>query len=307
MLRSLLLWAGRNRWLAERLPNLAFVRRDVRRYLPGEDIDDALGVAFELQVLGIGTVYARVGEAVVDEAGAEAAVGHYLELLDRIVAAELDGEISVSPVQLGLDIDEDRCFSHLRTLAAAAEARGSYLWLDMEDGSYVDRTLDLYQRLRASHERTGICLQARLRRTARDVERLLPLGPAIRLVKGSHDEPRSAAFGSRGEVDANYLALAVTLLRESRSRSMRVVLGTNDPGLVEQVATHAAAAGIAKGDFEVQMRYGVRPKDLRRLARAGYRARALISYGPAWYGWYMHRLAERPVGVLSALRQLVRW
>ena len=132
-------------------------------------------------------------------------------------------------------------------LAAAAEAQGSYLWIDMEDSAYVDRTLDLYQRLRASHANTGICLQAYLRRTAKDVERLLPLGPAIRLVKGAYDEPKSVAFRSRKEVDANYLGIAVTMLRESRTRSMRVGLGTHDVALIEQIAMHAAAAGVAEG------------------------------------------------------------
>ena len=136
----------------------------------------------------------------------------------------------------------------------------------MEDSSYVDRTLDLYQRLRASHANTGICLQAYLRRTAKDVERLLPLGPAIRLVKGAYDEPKSVAFKSRKEVDANFLGLAVTMLRESRTRPMRVGLGTHDVDLIEQIAVHAAAAGVPKDAFEVQMLYGIRAGEQRRLA-----------------------------------------
>jgi len=256
-------------------------------------------------VLGIGTLYTKLGEAITDAGGAQAVADHYLELLGRIQAAEIDGEISVKPTQLGLDVDEDACFGHLRVLAAAAEAQGSYLWIDMEGSAYVDRTLDLYQRLRASHANTGICLQAYLRRTAKDVERLLPLGPAIRLVKGAYDEPRSVAFRSRKEVDANYLGIAVTMLRESRTRPMRVGLGTHDVALIEQIAVHAAAAGVAKHSYEVQMLYGIRAKEQRRLARSGYKVQTLIAYGAAWYRWYMRRLAERPANVLFALRQLL--
>jgi proline dehydrogenase len=230
---------------------------------------------------------------------------HYLDLLSRIEAAGIHGEISVKLTQLGLDVDEDACFSHLRTLAAAATEHGSYLWIDMEDSSYVDRTLDLYQRLRASQPRTGVCLQAYLRRTAKDLERLLPLDPAIRLVKGAYDEPSSIAFRSKREVDANYLGLAVTLARESRTRSIRFGLGTHDVALIEQIASHAAAAGVAREAFEVQMLYGIRAREQRRLARAGYRAQTLIAYGAAWYPWYMRRLAERPANVLFALRQLL--
>ncbi len=305
VLRKLLLWLGRNAWLRDRLPNLPFMQRAVRRFMPGEDIDDALDAAVELQVLGIGTLYTKLGENITEIAQAQGVTNHYLELLARIQAAELAGEISVKPTQLGLDVDEDACFGHLRTLAAAAAEQGSYLWIDMEDSSYVDRTLDLYQRLRASHANTGVCLQAYLRRTARDVERLLPVNPAIRLVKGAYDEPKDVAFRSRREVDANYLAVAVTLLRESRTRPIRLGLGTHDVALVEQIATHAAAAGVGKDGFEVQMLYGIRAKEQRRLARSGYRVQTLIAYGAAWYPWYMRRLAERPANVLFALRQLL--
>ncbi len=283
------------------------MRKAVGRFMPGEEIADALGAAVDLQVLGIGTIYTKLGEAITDPAGAQAVATHYLRLLEQLKAAEIDGELSVKPTQLGLDIDEDLCFGHLRHLAAAAEAQGSYLWIDMEDSSYVDRTLDLYQRLRASHGNTGICLQAYLRRTAKDIERLLPLGPAIRLVKGAYDEPKDVAFKSKKEVDANYLGLAVTMLRESRTRSMRVGLGTHDVDLIEQIAVHAAAAGVSKDAFEVQMLYGIRAKEQRRLARSGYRVQTLIAYGDAWYRWYMRRLAERPANVVFAMRQMLPW
>jgi proline dehydrogenase len=291
--------------MQEHLANLPFMRRAVRKFMPGDTIDDALGAAVALQVAGIATIYTKLGEALTDISQAQDVADHYLELLARIKTSEIDGEISVKLTQLGLDIDEDACFAHLRTLAIAAEAQGSYLWIDMEDSAYVDRTLDLYQRLRATCPRTGICLQAYLRRTAKDVERLLPINPAIRLVKGAYDEPKAVAFQHKRDVDANFLGIAVTLLRESRTRQLRIGLGTHDVELVGQIATHAAAAGIPKQAFEVQMLYGIRAKEQRALVRGGYRVQTLIAYGPAWYRWYMRRLAERPANVLFAMRQLM--
>ena len=307
ILRKLLLWLARNAWMRERMPRLPFMQRAVRRFMPGEEIDDALGAAVDLQVLGIGTIYTKLGESITEPSQAQAVVDHYLELLRRIKAAEIDGEISVKPTQLGLDFDEDVCFGHLRTLAAASEADGSFLWIDMEDSTYVARTLDLYLRLRSSHPRTGICLQAYLRRTAKDVERLLSIGPAIRLVKGAYDERREVAFKSKREVDANYLGIAVTLLRESRTRPIRLGLGTHDVELVAQIASHAAAAGVGKDGFEVQMLYGIRVDQQVRLAREGYLVRDLVAYGEAWYPWYLRRLAERPANVLFVLRQMLPW
>jgi proline dehydrogenase len=297
-------WAGRNEWLEQRVRSRGFVRKDLRRIWPGESIDEALEAAIDLHVLGIRTLYEWLpAPGPADGATAAAVAAEHLELLERLRAAEIDGELSVSPAQLGLGADEDACFARLLELAAAAEAQGSWLWLETGPGATVDGCLELYQRLRASHASVGVCLSASLRRSARDVERLLPIGPAIRLVKGSTDAPHDAALDDDAEVDASFMALAVTLLRESRTRPMRLALATHDVDLVDQIASHAAAAGVAKDGFQIQMRYGVRVRDQRRLARAGYTVQTLIAYGPGWYPWYVGLLRDRPSNALVALRQ----
>jgi proline dehydrogenase len=298
-------WAGARGAIRDRAPRLGFVQKDLRRIWPGASIDDALDVAIDLHVLGVRTVYTWLAEpaAPSDAADADAVLATYLEVLARIATAEIDGDLSVSPVQLGADLDADACLGRLIALASAGEAQGSWLWLESAGSGAVDQTLDLYQRLRASQGRTGVCLQANLRRTARDVEALLPLAPGIRLVKGESDEGREVALQDEGEVDANYMAMAVTLLRESRTRPIRLALATHDTSLVDQIASHAAAAGVGKDRFEIQMRYGVRPKEQRRLARGGYAVQTLIAFGPGWYPWYVRLLADRPSNALVALRQ----
>jgi proline dehydrogenase len=75
--------------------------------------------------------------------------------------------------------------------------------------------------------------------------------------------------------------------------------------LIEQIAEHTAAIGLPKTTFEVQMLYGIRMDQQRRLASEGYLVRDLIAYGEAWYPWYMRRLAERPANVIFALRQII--
>jgi proline dehydrogenase len=151
----------------------------------------------------------------------------------------------------------------------------------------------------------GVCLQAYLRRTPTDVNELLPLSPQIRMVKGAYDEPASIAFRGRAEVDAAYQSLCVLMLPHAGSGELRLALGTHDTGLIERIADFARGAGIAIDRFEVQMLYGIRMDQQRRLAKEGYRVRDLIAYGDAWYAWYMRRLAERPANVAFALRQLI--
>ena len=133
----------------------------------------------------------------------------------------------------------------------------------------------------------------------------MPLDPAIRLVKGAYDEPASIAYRDKRQVDANYVALAVSFLEEGRGRPIRLGLGTHDVALIEQIAAQVAPAGVGLGDFEVEMLYGIRTKEQFRLASAGYRVQTLIAYGDAWYPWYMRRLAERPANVTFALRSLL--
>jgi proline dehydrogenase len=304
-MRHILLWLARNAWLRDRLPRLPFMQRAVRRFMPGETMNDALHAAEPLQAAGIGTIYTRLGENLVSLDEADAVASHYMELIDRIQAVGLRGEPSVKPTQLGLDLDPEATYAHLSRIAAHAAEAGSFLWVDMEGSAYTEATIALYERLRAEHANTGLCLQAYLRRTAADIERLLPLGPAIRLVKGAYDEPSRIAYRDRREVDANYLALAVLMIRESRARHVRLGLGTHDVGLIRRVTELAGAAGVERDAFEVQMLYGIRARDQLSLARQGYRVQTLIAYGEFWYPWYMRRLAERPANVLFALRQLL--
>ncbi len=304
-MRRVFLWAARNDWLKERLPRLGFMRRAVRRFMPGETLESALDAAAPLEAAGIGSMYTKLGENLTSLEEADAVADHYIGVFDAIAARGYHGEVSVKPTQLGLDLDEDRALAHVTRLAEHATATGSYLWIDMEGSDYVEATIRLYERLRAVQPRTGVCLQSYLRRTAADIERLRPLDPAIRLVKGAYDEPESIAYREKRQVDASYLGLAVDFLKSGRGRPIRLGLGTHDVALVEQIAEAVAPAGIGRDSFEVEMLFGIRAREQYRLAREGYRVQTLIAYGEHWYPWYMRRLAERPANVTFAIRSLL--
>jgi len=304
-MRRVFLWAARNPWLKSRLPRFRFMKRAVRRFMPGETLASALDAAAPLEAAGIGTMYTRLGENLTSLAEADEVADHYIEVFDSIAARGYRGEVSVKPTQLGLDHDEDRTLAHLTRLAQKAADIGSYLWIDMEGSAYVEPTIRLYERLRAVQPRTGICLQAYLKRTPGDLERLRPLDPAIRLVKGAYDEPDAIAYRDKRQVDASYLSLAVDFLKTGRGKPIRLGLGSHDVALIEQIAEQVAAAGVPRDGFEVEMLYGIRSREQYRLARAGYRVQTLIAYGDAWYPWYMRRLAERPANVAFAIRSLL--
>lgn len=306
-MRRVFLWAARNRWLKEHLPRMRFMRRAVRRFMPGETLGDALGAAVPLQAVGIRTMYTRLGENLTDVAEANEVADHYVEVIDQIVASGIDGEVSVKPTQLGLDLDRALCQANLERLVDRAAALGNFLWIDMESSLYVDPTLALFRAARARSSQVGIALQAYLRRTVADVETLLPLGCAIRLVKGAYLEPPAVAFPKKSDVDENFYALCCRLLAPAaRAQGTLLHIGTHDEALVGRLERFIDDNQVPRDTYEFAMLYGIqRPLQLR-LARAGRRLRVLISYGEYWFPWYMRRLAERPANIMFVAKNVFR-
>jgi proline dehydrogenase len=250
-------------------------------------------------------VLTELGEQVTSRTEAEAVRDHYLGVFDRIRRRTLPAHVSVKLTHLGLEGDRDACVRDVLALAAKAEQSRSVLWIDMEESRYVDATLDVYRRVKGEWANVGVCLQAYLRRTAADLEGLFALAPAIRLVKGAYNEPADVAFPRKRDVDANYFKLAVRLLTEAARQRAKPVFGTHDFGLVARIREAAAALALDGGSYEFHLLYGIRAAQQRALAAQGVGVRVLISYGSAWFAWYMRRLAERPANVWFVLRNLV--
>jgi proline dehydrogenase len=226
-------------------------------------------------------------------------------VLEATAERGLEAEISVKLTQLGIDIGRDVATANLESILAAAEERGQFVWIDVECSDYVDRTLDMYRAARSRHVNTGVCLQAYLHRTAGDLAALLPTNPSIRLVKGAYAEPADVAFPRKKDVDRNYFELAKTLLDEVGRGGLRAAFATHDMRLIRRIENEAAQRGIGRGDLEFQMLYGIGTTDQGELAAKGYRVEVLISYGTAWFPWYMRRLAERPANLWFVMKKLV--
>ncbi len=302
--RSILLAAARSRTLNDFALRSSFVKRATRTFMPGEHAQDALEAGATIAATGRGLIFTQLGEAITSAAAAVAVRDHYLRFFDQIRAMALPAQVSVKPTQLGLDLSFAECERNLLALAAKAAETGSALWLDMEDSSYVDQTLELYVALKRNHDSTGIALQAYLHRTPGDLARLLPLKPVIRLVKGAYDEPKEVAFEKKSDTDRAYYALASKLVDGAGSGVCSPVFGTHDLALIARIAERAAASGVGKGKYQIHMLYGIRDSAQRRLVAEGHIVKTLVSYGAAWYRWYMRRLAERPANVLFVVKSL---
>jgi proline dehydrogenase len=297
VMRSLLLAASQNTWLREHASHYQFVRRSVARFMPGEEIDDALAAAKLLEAKRIGGVFTHLGENIRDASEADEVTQHYLIVLERIRAAGLKTEISVKLTQLGLDQSVDLCSANVRRILQAEDGDKT-VWIDMEASSYVDATLEVYRRALFEFPRTGVCLQAYLFRTRKDLDSLLPLKPSVRLVKGAYKEPPDVAFPEKRHVDENYLSLGETMLRAQRDGGMlRAAFGTHDTAMIKRLAEFCAQEQMAKAALEIQMLYGIQRAEQERLAAEGHHSAVLVAYGKYWYPWFVRRLAERPANL----------
>jgi proline dehydrogenase len=175
----------------------------------------------------------------------------------------------------------------------------------MEYSRYVDPTLDLYKHVRARYPRVGVALQAYLYRTAKDVEALLPLGPAVRIVKGAYLEPPSVAYPKKSDVDESFFRLCVRLMSpEAQKAGALLHIATHDVPLADRLSAHAEEHQVPRPAYEFAMLYGIGAAQQRRLVGQGKPVRVLISYGDHWFPWYMRRLAERPANMWFVLKNV---
>ena len=307
LMRNALLWASTNAFLRERATKTAFVRRSVVKFMPGERVEDAIAAAKTLQPQGLNTILTRLGENITRIEEAKEVFDHYMKVIGLVKAAGLDAQISIKPTQLGYDQNPDVCYDYCIRLLQECEAMGNFFWLDMESSPYVEGTITLFKRLRAKSDKVGVAIQAYLYRTEKDVEELVALGSAIRLVKGAYLEPASVAYPKKGDVDANYFKLASRLLQDDNTRPGALLhIATHDLSLQQRLQQIIRDRKVSQDRYEFAMLFGIQTARQQELGRQGIRTRCLISYGEYWFPWYMRRLGERPANVWFVVKNIFR-
>jgi len=295
----------RLRHTAERMP----VARDVvRRFVPGETVDDVLGAVNLLRGSDRLVSIDYLGEDVTDTDTADATVTAYLRLLDALgsscgggAVAPLEVSLKLSALGQALPKDGDKiALANAHTICERARQVGAWVTVDAEDHTTTDSTLSIVRELRTEFDWLGTVLQAYLKRTEADCAEFAASGARIRLCKGAYDEPASVAYRDPGEVTASYL------------RCLRILMGGNgypmvashDPAIIAAVPGLAGEYGRGTDGFEYQMLYGIRDGEQRRLAGEGNHVRVYVPFGNQWYGYFVRRLAERPANLMFFLRAL---
>ena len=277
-------------------------KRLATRFVAGDTLDQALGVARRVGSEGIAITLDHLGESVASLEEAAEARDVYLNALSSLHDAGIEGNVSLKLTQFGLDFSYDQCRANVEQLVRRAASLNGFVRVDMESSAYTQRTIDLVADLHARHRAVGVVIQACLYRSRNDIEELCARAIRVRLCKGAYLEPASVAFPRKSDVDRNFVELMKLLL----SRGAYPAIATHDESIIRQTEAYASERGIPREAFEFQMLYGIRRDLQRRLAAEGYRLRLYVPFGKAWYPYYMRRLAERPANVLFMARNLFR-
>jgi proline dehydrogenase len=307
MLRTFFVRLSENRSLRSFAEQSAIGRRVSGRFVAGTEIADAVRVTQTVNRAGMSVSIDNLGENVTNPDEARHSADLYQQILGAIAGKQLNANISLKLTHMGLDVDEGLARELVGGLVAKAASMTppGFVRVDMEGSPYTQRTLDLVHELHrvpGNGNSVGTVIQAYMKRSESDVEKLLAEGIRIRLCKGAYKEPSNIAFESKSDVDANYIKLMKILMKSGVYHGM----ATHDENIIREAQAFARKEKIARNRFEFQMLYGIRRDLQQSLVRDGWRMRVYIPFGTEWYPYFMRRLGERPANVFFIARNLLR-
>lgn len=302
MLKSTLLYMAQNESVRKFVMNNRATRGVSRRFVAGEQLDEAIEVTRALNEKKLSVSLDHLGENVSDEQEALAATQDYIQILDTIKASGTQANISIKLTAIGLDVSADICDKNVIQILERAQQFPIFVRIDMESSAYTERTVATTLRLHERFEHVGTVIQSCLYRSKQDIEQMIAQGVRVRLVKGAYKEPKSVAFQLKSDVDHNYVRLMTSLLLKGNYPA----LATHDEAIIDAACKYARNNGISQGSFEFQMLYGIRRDLQESLVKRGYNVRIYVPYGSQWYPYLMRRMAERPANLAFVVSNAVK-
>ena len=278
------------------------VRQIAKPYIAGETLEELVGVVEDLNLNGFRVATSILGEFVNEQNQAIEAGVDYIEVLSEIQSRNLDSNIHVKLTHLGLTIDKELCYSNLKSILKKAEETHNFVRIDMEDSSCTDDTLSIFEKAQREFENVGIVIQACMRRSMADIQKLNVLKANVRLCKGIYIESRNIAYKDYQNVRENYSSL----LKELLTAGCYVGIATHDEWLVQNAFQTIDDLGLTPTQYEFQMLYGVTPSLRQSIREAGHRLRVAVPFGPAWYPYSIRRLRKNPAIAGYVLKALFK-
>ena len=272
--------------------------RIAKHWIAGETRDDAMLRAQQSNARNVRGIINLLGEEITAREEATAAAEEYAEILKILDARHIQSCISVKPTQLGLAIDESLFKDDLLRILEFAKSLGNFVWMDMEGSPFTTQTIDSFLELRKKFDNLGIAIQAYLKRSHEDVDRILDSGGAIRLCKGAYNESPKIVYKRKNQINENYSKL----MRMMFERGKGFAIATHDEKLIEEAIS---LSNVHHANFEFEMLMGIRDRKKLELVERGYRVSEYIPFGKSWWAYSVRRIREHKSNIFLLARSLV--
>lgn len=261
------------------LPLRALAYRRAKRYVAGLDERAALESVRTLNSEGLNASLDIFGENIRDPRQADAATDRYIALAGQI--AHYPGTyLSVDCSHLAIDSDPVGCRERVERIARALP-NDARLQINAEESSRTGATLDIAYACASQGLPVMATIQANLKRSPEDIEKLAAEGVPVRLVKGAYAEDAAVAHEWGSATDNAFVTLAERMIELGADHS----LATQDPTILERLLRNGKPATI---EFVL----GVRRDHARHLANDGHTVRIWVPFGRRWFRCYARRVAE---------------
>jgi len=275
------------------------------KFVAAETLEATLPVAADLRSQGLRTTLDLLGEYISDPTLATAAKNSYIQLVRNLQEADgaIDNNISIKLSMLGQKIDESFCLDNVHELLRVAKETGTFVRLDMEGTDVTESTISILEKVYPEYpENVGIVLQAYLKRTAEDIERVCALGARVRLCKGAYKEPAKLAYQDMPTIREQFLEHMDTLITKGKFPA----IATHDDILIDATRSYVKTNNLSPEAFEFQMLYGIRADTQKAIAEEGYGIRVYVPFGDMWLPYYSRRLRERKENVWFILKNMFK-
>lgn len=284
----------------ERL-SIKYGQKLARKFIPSETRQGALKVVQTLNQQGIMVTLDVLGEGIKQMDEARAYRDEYIRLIEEIAQQQVHANVSLKPTQMGLALDQEACYHHIREIVSQAQQVHNFVRIDMENSPYTQATIDIVLRLHAEGlTNVGTVIQAYLYRSEQDVFHLMKQHVRLRLVKGAYQEADTIAYPRKQDVIDNFKRFIQVQL----DQGIYTAIASHDDTIIDWVKSYVDKHHISKESFEFQMLYGLRTSCQEALAKEGYRIRCYVPYGAVWYPYYTRRLAEKPSHLWMVLKNM---
>jgi proline dehydrogenase len=272
--------------------------RVAKHWIAGENYEDALERAKQSSARKVHCIINLLGEDTTSTQEVEATTAEYIEVLNQLDARKVQSCISVKPTQLGLSLDKAVYRYNLERIVSKAKSLGNFVWVDMEGHEYTTETVDSYIEFRKKYDNIGLAIQAYMKRSEEDVNRILDANGMIRMTKGAYNESPEIVYKKRNEINQNFSKLMRTMFE----RGKWFAVATHDEKLIKEAIS---LSSVHHADFEFEMLMGIRDKKKLELVEQGYRVSEYIPYGKSWWAYSKRRMTEHKSNILLLARSLI--